>query len=111
MSTNESQSVNLGTRRLAKLRMADFPNADTIVHDGLLAAPRSEHAVDIMLVNPPTPDGELWIRTQHRPHAREYDLAAGFAGANGSAAAPGLQGEGCGLQCRTDGLARVHKIA
>ena len=66
MTTNESQSVNLGTRRLAKLRMADFPNADTIVHDGLLAAPRSEDAVDIMLVNPPTPDGELWIRTQHR---------------------------------------------
>ena len=66
MSTNESQSVNLGTRRITKLRMADFPNADAIVRDGLLAAPRSEHAVDIMLVNPPTPDGELWIRTQHR---------------------------------------------
>ena len=66
MTTNESQSVNLGTRRIAKLRMADFPNADTIVRDGLLAAPRSAEAVDIMLVNPPTPDGELWIRTQHR---------------------------------------------
>lgn len=66
MSNNESQSVNLGTRRIAKLRMADFPNADAIVRDGLLTAPRSEDAVDIMLVNPPTPDGELWIRTQHR---------------------------------------------
>jgi radical SAM superfamily enzyme YgiQ (UPF0313 family) len=66
MSTNESQSVNLGTRRIAKLRMSDFPNADSIVHEGLLAAPRSEEAVDIMLVNPPTPDGGLWIRTQHR---------------------------------------------
>ena len=66
MSENESQSVNLGSRRLAKLRMANFPNADTIVRDGLLAAPRSAEAVDIMLVNPPTPDGELWIRTQHR---------------------------------------------
>ncbi len=66
MSNNESQSVNLGTRRLAKLRMSDFPNADQIVREGLLAAPRSEDAVDIMLVNPPTPDGELWIRTQHR---------------------------------------------
>ena len=71
MSTNESKSVesksvNLGTRRIAKLRMADFPNADSIVRAGLLAAPRSEDAVDIMLVNPPTPDGELWIRTQHR---------------------------------------------
>ncbi len=63
---NNPQSVNLGTRRLAKLRMADFPNADDIVREGLLTAPRSEEAVDIMLVNPPTPDGELWIRTQHR---------------------------------------------
>ena len=63
---NQPQSVNLGTRRLAKLRMADFPNADAIVREGLLAAPRSEEAVDIMLVNPPTPDGGLWIRTQHR---------------------------------------------
>jgi len=46
--------------------MAHFPNADTIVHEGLMATPRSKDAVDIMLVNPPTPDGELWIRTQHR---------------------------------------------
>ena len=66
MTTNEPQSVNLGTRRLAKLRTVDFPNADAIVRDGLLTAKRSEEAVDIMLVNPPTPDGELWIRTQHR---------------------------------------------
>jgi len=66
MTINESQSVNLGSRRLAKLRMADFPNADAIVRKGLLSASRSDEAVDIMLVNPPTPDGELWIRTQHR---------------------------------------------
>jgi radical SAM superfamily enzyme YgiQ (UPF0313 family) len=46
--------------------MVDFPNADKIVREGLLATPRSEDAVDIMLVNPPTPDGGLWIRTQHR---------------------------------------------
>jgi radical SAM superfamily enzyme YgiQ (UPF0313 family) len=57
---------NLGTRRVPKLRMADFPNADEIVRQGLLEAPRAEGAVDIMLVNPPTPDGQLWIRTQHR---------------------------------------------
>jgi len=57
---------NLGTRRIPKLRMADFPNADPIVRQGLLEQPRSERAVDIMLVNPPTPDGGLWIRTQHR---------------------------------------------
>jgi radical SAM superfamily enzyme YgiQ (UPF0313 family) len=57
---------NLGTRRIPKLRMSNFPNADEIVRQGLLAAPRSDEAVDIMLVNPPTPDGAYWIRTQHR---------------------------------------------
>ena len=57
---------NLGTRRIPKLRMADFPSADEIVRRGALSAPRSDDAVDIMLVNPPTPDGGLWIRTQHR---------------------------------------------
>src|SRR5512147_3044312 len=63
---NDIQSVNMGSRLSPKLRMVDFPNADAIVREGLLSAPRSAEAVDIMLVNPPTPDGELWIRTQHR---------------------------------------------
>ena len=67
MSLNEELlKENLGTRRIPKLRTVDFPNADTIVRQGLLSAPRSPDAVDILLVNPPTPDGGLWIRTQHR---------------------------------------------
>lgn len=68
MSDNENSQLreNLGTRRIPKLRMADFPNADEIVRHGLLSAGRSENAVDVLLVNPPTPDGGLWIRTQHR---------------------------------------------
>ena len=57
---------NLGTRRIPKLRMANFPNADDIVRQGLLEETRPAEAVDIVLVNPPTPDGGLWIRTQHR---------------------------------------------
>lgn len=57
---------NLGTRRVPKLRMANFPDADDIVRQGLLEEERSPKAVDIVLVNPPTPDGGLWIRTQHR---------------------------------------------
>lgn len=57
---------NLGTRRVPKLRMANFPDADDIVRQGLLEDERSPEAVDILLVNPPTPDGGLWIRTQHR---------------------------------------------
>ncbi|HVN53384.1 MAG TPA: radical SAM protein [Anaerolineaceae bacterium] len=64
--TSSQRSVNLGTSRLPELRMAKFPNADQIVRDGLLATPRSKDAVDILLVNPPTPDRQLWIRTQHR---------------------------------------------
>jgi radical SAM superfamily enzyme YgiQ (UPF0313 family) len=57
---------NLGSRRIPKLRMADFPNADQIVREELSSRIRSDNAVDILLVNPPTPDGGLWIRTQHR---------------------------------------------
>lgn len=57
---------NLGTRRVPKLRMANFPDADDIVRQGLLEEERGPKAVDIVLVNPPTPDGGLWIRTQHR---------------------------------------------
>ncbi len=58
--------INLGTSRIPELRSARFPNADDIVRKGLLERPRSAEAVDILLVNPPTPDGGLWIRTQHR---------------------------------------------
>ncbi len=57
---------NLGDRRIPKLRMADFPNADEIVREGLLKEQQGPDAVDIVLANPPTPDGGLWIRTQHR---------------------------------------------
>jgi radical SAM superfamily enzyme YgiQ (UPF0313 family) len=66
MTKNQVPSVNLGSRLVPKLRMVDFPNADAIVREGLLSTSRSADAVDIMLVNPPTPDGGLWIRTQHR---------------------------------------------
>jgi anaerobic magnesium-protoporphyrin IX monomethyl ester cyclase len=62
----ESERINLGTSRIAEPRTANFPNADAMVREGLLSAPRSKDSVDILLVNPPTPDGELWIRTQHR---------------------------------------------
>jgi anaerobic magnesium-protoporphyrin IX monomethyl ester cyclase len=62
----EKTKENKGTRRIPAVRMADFPNADEIVRQGLLNTQRSTKAVDILLVNPPTPDGGLWIRTQHR---------------------------------------------
>lgn len=58
--------VNLGARRVPKLRMAKYPDADEIVRKNLLSITRAEDAVDIVLANPPSPDGGLWIRTQHR---------------------------------------------
>ena len=66
MTTEKPQPVNAGSRLTPRLRMANFPNADAIVRQRLLSMPRPAEAVDIMLVNPPTPDGGLWIRTQHR---------------------------------------------
>jgi len=69
MENNDQQDPireNKGSRRIPPLRMAEFANADMIVRQGLLETPRSSKAVDILLVNPPTPDGGLWIRTQHR---------------------------------------------
>ncbi|MGA9533109.1 MAG: radical SAM protein [Anaerolineales bacterium] len=62
----ELRKTNLGARRIPKLPEANYPNADQIVRQVLLEQERPEDAVDIMLVNPPTPDGGLWIRTQHR---------------------------------------------
>ncbi|PKO13707.1 MAG: radical SAM protein [Chloroflexi bacterium HGW-Chloroflexi-10] len=66
MSEESIEKVNMGSHRLPKLKMANFPNADQIVRDTVSNTPRGENAVDILLVNPPTPDGGLWIRTQHR---------------------------------------------
>ena len=57
---------NKGSRRIPKLPGPRFPNADDIVFEGLLAESRDDSAVDIVLANPPTPDGGLWIRIQHR---------------------------------------------
>jgi len=57
---------NIGDRPLTSGTMHEFSNTDQIVLDGLFSTPRPAEAVDILLVNPPTPDGGLWIRTQHR---------------------------------------------
>lgn len=62
----ELKYKNLGAHRVAPLKMAKFPNADEVVRNGLLSQRRGKDAVDVLLVNPPTPDGGLWIRTQHR---------------------------------------------
>ncbi|MGB3715254.1 MAG: radical SAM protein [Candidatus Promineifilaceae bacterium] len=71
--TGNPKGDNLGTRRIPKLRMANFPTADEIVRQGLQEATSSDSAVDVVLANPPTPDGGLWIRTQHRVGRRSRE--------------------------------------
>jgi anaerobic magnesium-protoporphyrin IX monomethyl ester cyclase len=57
--------ANLGTRRVPPLPPARFPDAGAVVTT-LDSSARPAGSVDILLVNPPAPDGGLWIRSQHR---------------------------------------------
>lgn len=63
---------NLGTRRIPKLPEAKYPNADTIVRERAIAR-KLNSKVDVLLVNPPSPDGGIWIRTQHRVGRRSRE--------------------------------------
>ena len=60
----EQPNVNLGTRTRQIISAPRFPDAGAVTHS--LAAERPANAVDILLVNPPSPDGGIWIRSQHR---------------------------------------------
>ena len=62
---------NLGTRPVKSLRSVDFPDAGAAVRG--LGTVRPETAVDVLLVNPPSPDGGIWIRTQHRVGRRSRE--------------------------------------
>jgi radical SAM superfamily enzyme YgiQ (UPF0313 family) len=50
---------------------SDFPHADDALHPGHRARP--DGAVDILFVNPPAPDGGIWIRSQHRVGRRSRE--------------------------------------
>lgn len=64
--------VNLGTRSIKKLRPADFPDISVLMKEPIQAAGGPE-TVDILLVNPPAPDGGIWIRSQHRVGRRSRE--------------------------------------
>ena len=65
-------SVNLGTRRLPPLAPACFPDVGSVLSE-LPTAARPSGAVDVLLVNPPAPDGAIWIRCQHRVGRRSRE--------------------------------------
>jgi anaerobic magnesium-protoporphyrin IX monomethyl ester cyclase len=63
--------LNLGTRQVKNLPMAKFPDADLAVRAKGIRRP--PYKVDILLVNPPTPDQAIWIRSQHRVGRRSRE--------------------------------------
>ena len=70
--TENDVKANLGTRRVPPLRPSDFPDAGAAVQT-LTSSTRPAGSVDIMLVNPPSPDGGIWIRSQHRVGRRSRE--------------------------------------
>jgi anaerobic magnesium-protoporphyrin IX monomethyl ester cyclase len=62
---------NLGARPVRPVRFAPFADAGAAVRG--LGRPRPAGAVDVLLVNPPSPDGGIWIRTQHRVGRRSRE--------------------------------------
>lgn len=63
---------NLGTRRVPALRASNFPDAGAAVQT-LTSSTRPAGSVDVLLVNPPSPDGGIWIRSQHRVGRRSRE--------------------------------------
>src|SRR4030095_10355024 len=61
----------LGALQTAPLRVPKFPDADLAVQARGIRRP--PHNVDVLLVNPPTPDGAIWIRSQHRVGRRSRE--------------------------------------
>jgi anaerobic magnesium-protoporphyrin IX monomethyl ester cyclase len=64
--------ANRGARPVVKLPAARFPDADAAVRSAGVAGTHAAK-VDVLLVNPPAPDGGIWIRTQHRVGRRSRE--------------------------------------
>jgi radical SAM superfamily enzyme YgiQ (UPF0313 family) len=64
--------ANLGTRRVPPLPKSRFPDAGAAVQT-LTSSTRPAGSVDVLLVNPPAPDGGIWIRSQHRVGRRSRE--------------------------------------
>jgi radical SAM superfamily enzyme YgiQ (UPF0313 family) len=61
---DELRFLNLGTRTREILRPPSYPDAGAVLHRA--GEGRPADAIDVLLVNPPAPDGGIWIRSQHR---------------------------------------------
>jgi anaerobic magnesium-protoporphyrin IX monomethyl ester cyclase len=68
----DNNYTNLGTHRIPPLPAARFPDAGAVVQTTTSSA-RPAGSVDVLLVNPPAPDGGIWIRSQHRVGRRSRE--------------------------------------
>jgi len=64
--------VNLGTKPIKKILPSEFPDISRMMKEPTKAE-RNPDAVDVLLVNPPSPDGGVWIRSQHRVGRRSRE--------------------------------------
>src|SRR5262245_37710233 len=71
-SPEAKEPRNLGTKTRLVLTLARFPDADNSARTSA-AARQPVSNVDVMLVNPPSPDGAVWIRSQHRVGRRSRE--------------------------------------
>ncbi len=63
---------NVGTKTRTIVLPVKHPDTDAVARK--YAEERGEQSrVDVMLVNPPTPDGAIWIRSQHRVGRRSRE--------------------------------------
>jgi anaerobic magnesium-protoporphyrin IX monomethyl ester cyclase len=76
MSDSEIPKViplrNVGTKTRTIVTPARFPDTDDLAQSSA-AARREVSRVDVLLVNPPSPDGAIWIRSQHRVGRRSRE--------------------------------------
>lgn len=66
----EGARRNPGASTLPRLLEASYPDAGPAIR---ATGFRERHNVDVLLVNPPSPDGAIWIRSQHRVGRRSRE--------------------------------------
>jgi radical SAM superfamily enzyme YgiQ (UPF0313 family) len=66
------ESRNIGTKTRIIVLPAKHPDTDAVARKYADERDRRSR-VDVMLVNPPTPDGAVWIRSQHRVGRRSRE--------------------------------------
>ena len=71
MSTSSSVNKNRGLHTAERQGPPSFPRADAALNR--ITPSRRADAIDVLLVNPPAPDGGVWIRSQHRVGRRSRE--------------------------------------